>query len=186
MRSNPTPQDEFRQSSIIRFFTGIAEQTFHTRLGVVDPLIVDYISNLLIRFVRQEALFTVRDRKGRPLHQVVEMIAEAQQRVGDAKRNVHRHIGDFTLFWAGLYPESLEHRQAPQKPDHLIDYRRQGKRAYLIASQIEPGQEDRPTGEVLQRMSNCFELCMHGLREIRTEWEKREDGESPQPLYFFN
>ena len=179
-------QDDDRQSAIIRFFTGLAEQTFHTRLGVVDPPIVDYISNLLIRFVRHEAIFSVRDRKGRPLNQVTDMMAEAQQRVGDARRHVHRHIGDFTLFWAGLYPESLEHRQSPQKPDPLIDYRHQGKRAYLIASQIEPGTEDRPPGEILHRLSNCFELCMYGLREIRSEWERNDNGDAPPPIFFLN
>lgn len=183
-RSQDTPDDDFRHAAIVRFFTGLAEHTFHTRLGVVDPPVVDYISNLLIRFVRQDAMFTVRDRKGRPLNQVTDMMLEAQHRVGVARRDVHRHIGDFTLFWSGLYPESLEHRQAPQKPDHLIDYRHQGKRAYLIASQIEADERDRLPSELLHRLSNCFELCMYGLREIRSEWERSDDDDAPQPIFF--
>lgn len=186
MRLNDDPQDNDRPSAIVRFFSGLAEQTFQTRLGVVDPPLVDYISNMLIRFVRHDAMFKLRDRKGRPLNQVTEMLLEAQQRKGDARRDVHRHIGDVTLFWSGLYPESLEHRQAPKNPDHLIDYRHQGKRAYLIASNIEPDQGDRPPAEVLRRLSNCFELCMYGLREIRSEWERSDDDDAPQPIFFLN
>ena len=176
------PNKPIRQSALTRFFAGLAEQTFQTRLGIADPPLIDYISNLLIRFVRQETI-TVRDRKGRPLNQVTHMLAEAQQRVGGARRTVHQHIGDFTLFWTGLYPESLEHRQSPRKPDHLIDYRTQGKKAYLVASQIEPDAEDRPTSEVLQRLSDRFELCMYGLREIRNEWERSDDDDAPQPIF---
>ena len=28
-----------------------------------------------------------------------------------ARREVHRHIGDFTLFWTGVYPEALREMQ---------------------------------------------------------------------------
>ena len=94
-------------SSIRKFFAGLAEYTFQTRLGVADPQLVDYVSDLLTRFVRNDAMFRVRNGKGKPVLQVAEMLMEAQQRVGEAKRDVHRHIGDYTLFWTGLYPESV-------------------------------------------------------------------------------
>ena len=87
------------------FLSGLAEYVFQTQLGVADPPLVDYVSDLICRFVRWDALFAVRDLAGRPVHEVVEMVAEAEHRTGDARRVVHRHIGDFTLFWVGLYPE---------------------------------------------------------------------------------
>lgn len=158
---------------IHRFFSGLAEQTFEARLGVVDPPLVDYIAELLVRFVHCDAIYRVRNLAGRRLDQVGEMLIEAEARVGNPRREVHRHIGDFTLFWTGVYPEALSRLQHEQKIDHLLEYRREGKRAYYIASTL-PDEEHTADSEVLQRLSHEFELCEYGLRELRREWERRD------------
>ena len=170
------------RDSLRRFFTGLSEQTFQCQLGVADPPLIDYISDLLVRFVRSDAVYRIRSLTGQPLAQVAVMMTEAEKRVGDAKRDVHRHIGDFTLFWAGVYPETLRQMQASSKTDHLVDYCQQGKRSYWIASKISTDSES-DDGKVLSRLSHEFELCAYGLREVRREWERRDgDGDSPAPL----
>ena len=102
--------------------------------------------------------------------------------MGDARREVHRHIGDFTLFWVGVYPEALRRRQNATRRDHLIDYQAEGKRSYWIASTIETDTEKSAPAEVLERLSRNFDLCAYGLREVRREWERRDDDELPQPF----
>jgi hypothetical protein len=172
------------QPSVLRrFFAGLSEYTFQTQLGIADPALVDYVSDLLARFVRQDVIFRIRDLAGRPILQVTEMLAEAEKRVGDARREVHRHIGDFTLFWVGVYPESLGRRNL-SRPDHLIDYQTEGKRSYWIASTIATDQEtqEKAPAEVLERLSRNFELCAYGLREVRREWERRDDDDIPKPF----
>jgi len=170
-------------TTLRKFFTGLTECTFQSRLGVADPELLDYISDLLVRFVRLDAVCKIRDLTGRPLTEIADMLAEAEQRVGDAKREVHRHIGDYALFWSGVYPESLPRRQTPPRRDSLIDYWQQGKRAYLIASSIETDAENERNApsQVLERLSHEFELCVYGLREVRREWENR-DGDDARPL----
>jgi hypothetical protein len=162
-----------RSTPIHRFFAGLAEQTFETRLGVVDPPLVDYIAELLVRFVHCDAIYKVRNLAGKRLDQVGEMLLEAEARIGNPRREVHRHIGDFTLFWTGVYPEALARLQDQNKVDHLLEYRREGKRAYYIASTL-PGEETSAGNEVLQRLSHEFEMCEYGLREVRREWERRD------------
>ena len=98
-----------RPSALSRFFAGVCEYVFQARLGVADPLMVDYLSDLMLRFSRLDTVHRVRNLSGRPVLEVAEMLAEAEHRVGLAKRDVHRHIGDVTLFWTGVYPESLAH-----------------------------------------------------------------------------
>ena len=93
---------------------------------------------------------------------------------------MHRHIGDFTLFWAGLYPESLRKRQGQVRIDQFEDYCAHGKHAYLIASGIE-GRDVIPANDVLERIGQQFEMCAYGLREVRREWERRDADESLQP-----
>ncbi len=160
-----------------RFFSGLTEYTFQSRLGVVDPPLVDYISDLLSRFVRNDSIYRIRNLTGRPVAEVGEMLAEAEARLGDARRQVHRHIGDFTLFWAGIYPECLRRLRGLVEMDRYNDYCAHGKRSYRIASSIDTEQVEETPGDVLERLSDQFELCAYGLREIRREWERRDDDE---------
>ncbi len=170
------PRDTLR-----RFFAGISEQTFQTQLGVADPPLIDYIADLLVRFVRSDAVYKIRSLTGQPLVQVAAMLAEAEERVGEARRDVHRHIGDFTLFWTGVYPEALSRLQNSTRKDHLVDYCAHGKRAYWIASTLtSEDDQDNTDCEILSRLSREFEMCAYGLREVRREWERRNDvGDAP-------
>lgn len=159
-----------------RFFTGLSEHIFQTRLGVTDVQLVDYLSGLLTRFVRTDAVHQVRQGSGRPATEVVQLLSEADRRIGVAKRDVHRHIGDFTLFWSGMYPESLRQTRSANCTDGFLDYCQQGKRAYRIAAEIEGGDKP-PACDLLLRLSEQFEMCAYGLREIRREWESNDGGQ---------
>ena len=171
-------------ANVQRFFAGLTEFAFGSRLGVADPSLVDYIAGLLARFVHSDAIFSVRGPTGTRLDQVTAMMAEADLRIGDARREVHRHIGDFTLFWTGVYPEALARMQSANRADAFFDYRELGKRAYFIASTLR-NDENAEECEVLERLSHDFELCQYGLGEVRREWERRDaDGERPGPLLF--
>jgi len=172
-----------RGHALRRFFAGVTEFAFETRLGMADPPLVDYIAELLVRFVRSDELYPVRSPRGTRLMQVSDMLVEAQQRQGPARRQVHRHIGDFTLFWTGVYPEVIDAIRRGSK-DALIDYQEQGKRAYWIASTIPVEGEVEPEAaepEVLARLSEQFDLCVYGLGEVRRQWEQ-QGGEGDGPL----
>jgi hypothetical protein len=162
-------------TTLRRYFSGLSEHVFQAQLGVVDPPLVDYVSELVYRFTRIDQLLRVRGLFGRPITQVTEMVSEAQNRIGTARREVHRHIGDFALFWSGVYPESLRQLQDSTKADQFIDYCQQGKRAYAIAATIETDEQLETPSEILQRLSLQFELCAYALREIRREWETGDE-----------
>ena len=171
MESDNFTPDMPNRSTMDRFFGGLSEYIFQSKLGVANVQLVDYLSDMLSRFVRVESLNKVRRDNGRPATEVFQMLSEAEKRIGLARREVHRHIGDFTLFWSGMYPESLRKARPDQSADWFLDYCRQGKRAYAIAAGIEGG-EDRPSCDLLQQLSDEFEMCAYGLRECRREWEE--------------
>jgi hypothetical protein len=168
-----------RNELLRRFFAGLTEYAFAVRMGVVDPPLVDYVSEMLVRFVKSDAIYAARSPRGERLIQVADMLAEAQARQGAARRRMHRHIGDFTLFWTGVYPEIADRMRQGRK-DCLIDYRDQGKRNYYLASTLPAGEEEA-SDDVLKRLSDNFELCVYGLGEVRRQWEQRE-GDSDTPL----
>lgn len=168
---------ESKHSAMQRYFAGLAESTFNTKLGIVDPPMIDYVSSLLIRFVRNDVVHSFRSVTGKPMMTIAEMVAEAQSRLGDAKRELHQHIGDFTLFWAGVYPEALRKTEDSSTSDQFETYCAHGRRAYRIASCIETSRDDAPQPEILERLSDRFDLCCYGLREVRRQWEEGDDSE---------
>jgi hypothetical protein len=152
-----------------RFFAGLAEYVFETRLGVVDPPLIDYVAELLGRFIHNDVIYRLRNPLGQRLEEVGEMKLEAEARIGDARREAHRHIGDFTLFWSGLYPEIAEARRNRSRLDRFLDYREAGKLAYAEAAEIAPSDERAVDGTVLHRLSDEFEICVEGLRALKRE-----------------
>jgi hypothetical protein len=159
-----------------RLFAGVTEQTFMATLGIADTQLVDYLSLLMSRFLHMDALHRLRDAQGKPLHEVVDMLleAEALPPEGRTRREYHRHVGDFTLFWTGLFPDGVRKLKSMFGKDRLIDYTAQGKRSYFIASTFEedPYRDEAP---VLRRLSEEFELCAYGLNQVRAELEKTGD-----------
>jgi aminopeptidase N len=156
-----------------RLFAGLTEQTFVSTLGVADPTLVDYLSLLLARFIHLDAVHRFKNADGKRLEEVIEMIleAEALPPAGRTRREYHRHIGDFTLFWTGVYPEALHKLRSALTKDSFVNYCEQGKRSYYIASTFEDDPY-REEAKVLRRLSSEFELCAYGLTQVRREWEK--------------
>lgn len=151
-----------------RLFRGLTETTFLSELGIGDPKLVGYVADLLARFVPSDAIWAIRDGEGRRLTQVSQIVAEAESTPSaDRRRDCHRHVGDVTLFWAGLYPEAISTLKHADRTDAFINLQEQGKHSYFIASTL-----DAEHGPVLRRLSHEFELCAVGLAKVRQEWER--------------
>ncbi len=155
-----------------RFFEGLVQDAFFGQLGVADVSLTEYLSDLLCRFARMDAIFGVRDVRGRRLEEVAEMVDQACEPSADPQRErrIHKHIGDFVLFWTGVYPEFLARLRAPARKDHLVDYLAQGRRSYYIASTYDRGPF-RDEARTLRRLSRELELCAFGLSLVRRGWE---------------
>ncbi len=153
-------------------FSGLVEHAFQSELGICDPELSDYVADLLVTFTHVDEMMVARDAAGRPIAEIAEIIAnfelEGTDITGDRGRFLHRRIGDYTLFWSGIYPESVPRTSGPSWRDHLIEYVVFGKRAYAIASQLTPAGEVPPS-DLLKRLSEDFETCAHGLGLVRQE-----------------
>ena len=145
-----------------RFFRGLAEHAFHGQLGVVDPPLVEYVSTLLVRFIRADGLQPIPAANAVVGENVTRILGDLQDAASDAAVEDYRHIGDYTLFWTGLYPEALRRVQQ-------LDYRLAGKRAYWIASTLEPEDADAER-LLLERLSHEYDVCVAGLAEVRRAW----------------
>ena len=119
-------------------------------MGWPDFQVTDYVSNLLIEFAHVDQLTMIKDQQGEPVETVVELLYEAeslnQTTEIDKEREVHRHIGDITLFMAGLFPEYLSRIKCSgliHHKDFLVDYVKAGKRSYgIVATYQEPDRQE--------------------------------------------
>jgi hypothetical protein len=160
-----------------RMFAGLAEHALFSHLGVADPPLTDYLSSLLTRFLHFDAVYRLRNGAGHPITELAEMVIEADQLPagGRTRREYYRHIGDFALFWTGLYPEALDRLRTRVCKDAMVSYTVQGKRGYLITSRLEEAEHHDQEAGLFRRLSEQFELCAVGLRKVREEWEQSAD-----------
>jgi len=153
------------------FFT-VVHRAFRSQVGVSDPDLTRYLSDVLVDFTHRDAIYRIRDARGKPIEEVAEMMVEGDVSLNatsfDREREVHKHIGDFTLFWTGVYPEMLRFFRAAHRCDHLIDFVQQGRASYRIASTFDYGRYAHEA-PVLRRLAEQFETCMHGLHLVRGE-----------------
>ncbi|HRK20774.1 MAG TPA: hypothetical protein PLX06_03155 [Fimbriimonadaceae bacterium] len=161
-------------STIEVFFREAVHESLHDRLGLRNMEDVEnYMAGLLARFLHDEKIFAIRDAHGRRVRSVAEMLAEGDVRLNAAsferEREVHRHIGDFLLFWSGLFPEFLDSIR-DHAADGLIDAVRQGSESYYIVSSFDyaPYDSEAPT---FRKLSNEFLACREGLRLMRGSFE---------------
>ena len=159
------------QHPLRTLFAGLTEHAFVAQMGIADPPLVDYITDLLARFLHVDQVFRLRDSAGRPISELALMAMEAEKlpAAGRTRREYHRHIGDFALYYSGLFPEAVDGFQRTASRDHLVNFTRLGKRSYQLASEADRSVEE---SAVLQRLGHDFELCALGLREVRHEWEE--------------
>jgi len=160
-----------------RWFAGLVESCFQEEVGLGNTRLLDYLTDLLTDFIHVERINLMTDGSQRGVENVAEMLTKARLGIDaeeeEKTRTIHRHIGDFTLFWTGVYPENLQRLRKRAAKDGLIDYFDQGKRSYLIAADLSTDQTD-PDATTLAELSDKFEYCVYGLGLVRKKWESKD------------
>lgn len=163
------PKDPLEQ-----FFHQAVRNSYEGKLGLHDPDVTGYVAHLLYDFSRSDKLYKFRDEMGRPISELEPLIAAADPVNGtapsfDAERMVRKHIGDYSLFVAGMYPEAVEswHRRRNHHP-RLEELVTAGKESYYIVSQFNlfEYEDEAP---LFARLSDWFERCTLGLTLVREE-----------------
>jgi hypothetical protein len=141
--------------------------------GVSDMETARYLATLLVDFTHVDRLYRVRNAAGKRLEDVGEMLIESNPLLGGRsfvyEREVRKHIGDFTLFLAGLFPEYVA--RLPKRAgtvDAFIDYMRAGKESYEVVASFD-GFEFKEAAPLFRKLSRQFELCVFGLNLVKDE-----------------
>lgn len=165
---------------LARLFTQLVERNFAFLLDWRDRAVTQYVSQLLTHFTHVRNLYRIRDSRGRPLEEVAEMLLEGDLMFRatslDREYEVKRHIGDFTLFVAGLFPEHIHYLKSSRRilsPDALLDYVRVGREAYRAVSAFTSGPYEAEA-PLFRKLSDHFELCLFGLHQVRADLDRMQ------------
>ncbi len=136
--------------------------------GLAQPALVDYVSELLARFARVNALFPLHHTDGRPVETIAGLLLAAQ--TGDTTAAKHpqaretlvlHHIADYALFMSGVFRDRLRCR------GQINYYREHGRGAFARCARLEP---NRQRASVFERMSRDFEPVSNALDRL---WHRR-------------
>lgn len=162
-----------------KLFVDLVGRHYAEEIGIRDPQLISYVAHLLTEFCDAEQLFKVRNAASRPLDDVGEMLLESDPVYGpapsfDRERQVRKHIGDFTLFFAGMFPESVnQYRLRRQRLESLIDWVKAGKESYYIVSKFEHFEYAK-VAPLFANLSRNFEECVYGLNRVKNELEEMQ------------
>ena len=171
MQAQPHPLERFFQQAVRNSYEG--------KLGLHDPDVTGYVTHLLCEFSDAKNLYSMRDPSGHPIEVLDEMVRAADPVNGtaasfDAERALRKHIGDYTLFVGGMYPEATvsapgrRHRQPT-----LEELIRTGKESYFIVSQFNLFEYEHEA-PLFARLADGFERCVLGLKLVRDEFAERK------------
>ncbi|MGA2675024.1 MAG: hypothetical protein ABSE99_17555 [Terracidiphilus sp.] len=159
------------------FFHQAVRNSYEGKLGLHDPDVTDYVARLLCEFTEADKLYKVRNQAGRPIEKLTEMMLAADPVHGtapsfDAERAVRKHIGDYALFVAGMYPEAMDSGRRRHRPS-LGELIHAGKESYFIVSQFNLCEYEQEA-PLFARLSDGFERYLLGLTLVREELSPRK------------
>jgi len=161
------------------FFQQAVRNSYEGKLGLHDPDVTGYVAHMLCDFSDARNLYKVRDEAGHPIEELDEMVRAADPVNGtaasfDQERALRKHIGDYALFVAGMYPEAADstynHHHRRPTLEELI---RAGKESYFIVSQFNLFEYEKEAA-LFARLSDGFERCILGLTLVRDEFAARK------------
>lgn len=159
-------------------FNKLTEWNFVAKVGLADMEVIRYVSDLLTHFVHIDNLYKIRNASGKRLEEVGEMLLESNPLISkcstNREREVRKHIGDYTLFVTGMFPQSLRRLSSSIRLDYFIDYMKVGKESYQIVSELDYS-ESRESANLFKRLSENFDYCVVGLNFVKSDLEAMKD-----------
>ena len=157
-----------------KLFEELVRRHFYSTADLYDQDVIEYVGRVLTDFTHTDRLYQIHNARGRRLEEVAEMLVESNPILDatsfDREREVRKHIGDFTLFFTGFFPEAVASlpRMNPLSVDTFVDYVAVGKESYAVVAAFNLF-EYRDEAPLFKRLSERFEDCVDGLHLVKRE-----------------
>ncbi|HWR15035.1 MAG TPA: hypothetical protein VN577_09410 [Terriglobales bacterium] len=161
------------------FFLELVSRHYEETIVLRDSQVSGYVANMLTDFCEEEQLYKIRDAAGRPLRDVGEMLLESDPVFGpapsfDRERQVRKHIGDYTLFFTGMFPESINRfRLRRNRLESFVDFIKAGRESYYIVSKFDCFEYAK-VAPLFKKLAENFEEAMVGLNMVKNDLQEMQ------------
>jgi hypothetical protein len=126
-----------------------------------DKDILLYLADLLVDFIYVENLYRMRDEDGSRLESLADMIRQAGDSEMPERKQYYKHLGDYSLFMLGMFPEYLSRRRRVFSPSWYEDM---GRIGYQVAGELERHTERTM---LFRKLAARFDRCVISLHWVR-------------------
>jgi len=148
-----------------RFYFYILVRNVFRRADIQDRSVADYVAEVLAEFSRAERARCVVPGQTKPLDYLFEMLTALRTADDRTSFQIRLHIGNHSLFLAGVFPERIRSRAEARGFPDLKYYEGLGRANYRMASDHRLAQR-YDLAEVLGTLSERFGTTRMALNDI--------------------
>jgi len=115
------------------YFYILVRQVFR-RSGIMERVIADYVAEVLTEFSRIERTQCSIRGQPRPLDYFFELLGALQTVDDTTQFFIRAHIGNYSLFLSGIFPDRIRFRAEVRGAPNLKYYEELGRANYRVAS----------------------------------------------------
>ncbi len=130
-----------------------------------DRAISDYIANVLAGFLDQQRLHALPGHPELQTSYLVDMLAALAELHGEAAFVTRAHVGNYTLFMAGVFPDHLRYREWVRGAPGISFYEDVGSTSYRLASDHRQARREG-LAEVFRTIGDRFTAVREGLNTV--------------------
>jgi hypothetical protein len=148
-----------------RFYFYILVRQILRRSGIHDRDVADYVAEVLAEFASAERARCVLPGQQNPLDYFFEMLAALQTADDRTSFHIRVHIGNYSLFLSGVFPERIRFRAEARGFPDLKYYEALGRTHYRAASDHRLAQRYELT-KIFGTLSDRFQTARLALNDI--------------------
>jgi hypothetical protein len=148
-----------------RFYFYILVRQVFRRSGIQDRAVADYVAEVLAEFARAERARCVVPGRTTPLDYFFEMLAALQQADERTGFYIRAHIGNYSLFLSGVFPERIRFRAEVRGFPDVKYYDALGRTHYRAAGDHRLAQRYALAG-IFNTLAERFAATRLALNDI--------------------
>jgi hypothetical protein len=133
--------------------------------AIDDRGMADYIATLLVRFGCGSRAYRISHRSDEELHYLVDIVSRTDGQDGKNAFLLRSHLGNYSLWLAGIFPDFLERRVERRGAPGISYYEQMGATGYRLAAETREA-EALGVGELLRDVSRQFPGVRRALNRM--------------------
>jgi hypothetical protein len=136
--------------------------------GIEDRAVADYLGEMLTEFSNAARVHTLPTRPGQQFEYISDLLAVIREARQEETFVVRAHIGNYTLFLTGVFPQHLEHRTRFKGAPDISFYEGVGSQNFRILSDNNIAHRKQ-----LHDVFNCLGEQFHQIRVAMNDMSDR-------------